>query len=330
MKILVVGGLKDGSKASADEERCARALGKAIVSAGHILVNGCYNTFDALAAESAGEAAIANPVFGDAHKAIHTYVSPVVEPSHKLGQLRNLNVSSWDPGQPDWDIPAPLRESDALVVVGGGPGTHRVTHLCRFVGRPILPITAFAGAAKEAFKTELERFDKVYKGRVSRDDYVILDSAMPDDFESLARSVVALTSRLVSGNKVFVIMSFRDESMDTYETIKRACETFGLGPNRTDKDPTTNRIYQRIVEGIQRAAFVVADVTFESLNVYYELGYAEALGKDIIVVAKKGTDLPFDTRDIPTHLFASYTGLEKDLRDRIEKLTGRQPVHKQP
>jgi len=326
MRMLVVGGLKDESKASAEEARCAKALGNAIVSAGHILVNGCYNTFDALVAEAAAAAAEASPLFGDPRKAIHTYVTPNVKASHKLGQLRNLNVSSWDPGQPDWGIPEPLRESDALIVVGGGPGTHRVTHLSRFVGRPILPITAFAGAAKEAFKTELERFDKVYKGRVSRDDYVILDSAMPDDFDSLARSVVALASRIVSGNKVFVVMTFRDESTDTYETIKRACEAFGLEPDRTDKDPTTNRIYQRIVGGIERAAFVIADVSLESLNVYYELGYAEALGKDMIVVAKKGTELPFDTRDIPTHLFTSYHGLEQDLRDRIEKLTGRKPV----
>jgi hypothetical protein len=53
------------------------------------------------------------------------------------------------------------------------------------------------------------------------------------------------------------------------------------------------------------------------------MGYAEALGKDMIVIAREGTDLPFDTKDIPTHFFSSYTGLEKDLRARIESLTGR-------
>ena len=71
--------------------------------------------------------------------AIHTYLSPGVTPAHRLGLVRNLNVNSWDPGQPEWGIPEPLRECEALIVMGGGPATHRVVHLTRLVGKPILP-----------------------------------------------------------------------------------------------------------------------------------------------------------------------------------------------
>ncbi len=322
MKILVAGGMEEGVKDTAAEERCAAALGRAVVSSGHILINGAYNSFDRIVAEAAYDAAKTSLVFANPQKAIHTYLTPGVEPAHRLGLVRNLNVRSWDPGQPDWGTPEPLQECDALVVVGGGPGTHRVTHLSRLAGKPILPITAFGGAAAEAFHTELDRFDKVYKGRVSRDEYTVLDTVAPNDDE-LAATVVALVSRLVSGDKVFVVMTFRDESEDTYAAIERACRAFEFQPDRTDKSATTNRIYQRIVEGIERAAFVVVDATFESLNVYYELGYAEALGKDIIVVAKAGTNLPFDTKDIPTHFFTNYKKLEESLKDRIERLTGR-------
>jgi hypothetical protein len=46
MKILVVGGLRDDFQDGGSEEVCARALGTAIVSSGHALVNGCYNAFD--------------------------------------------------------------------------------------------------------------------------------------------------------------------------------------------------------------------------------------------------------------------------------------------
>jgi nucleoside 2-deoxyribosyltransferase len=113
----------------------------------------------------------------------------------------------------------------------------------------------------------------------------------------------------VLGNEVFVVMSFRDESDDSYNTIARVCRGFGFEPNRTDRVPTTERIYSRIVQGIQRAAFVIADVTFSSVNVYYELGFAEALGKDVLVVAKEGTALPFDTNDIPTLFFKDQTRL---------------------
>ena len=60
-----------------------------------------------------------------------------------------------------------------------------------------------------------------------------------------------------------------------------------------------------------------------------EASDVEALGKDIIVVATEGTNLPFDTKDVPTHTFPNYTALEKDLRLRIEKLSGRQAAEAQ-
>lgn len=54
MKLLIVGGvLKEGG----DEERCARALGNAVTSKGHTLLNGCYNSFDRIVAEAAMETA---------------------------------------------------------------------------------------------------------------------------------------------------------------------------------------------------------------------------------------------------------------------------------
>jgi hypothetical protein len=56
-------------------------------------------------------------------------------------------------------------------------------------------------------------------------------------------------------------MAFREESEDAFTAIKELCKERGLKWCRTDQDPTTNRVYQRIVSGIQRTAFVIADVT---------------------------------------------------------------------
>jgi hypothetical protein len=323
MKVLVAGGLTPGFEKGNAEEVCARAIGRALASSGHVLLNGSYNDFDRIVAESSLEAARENPDFGDPKMAIHTYLSPGVTPAHRLGLVRNLNVNSWDPGQPEWGIPEPLRECEALIVMGGGPATHRVVHLTRLVGKPILPITAFGGAAKEAFRTEWAKFESFYGGRVQRDEYAILDMAVSDEFDELARRVIALLSNIVTGNKVFVVMSFRRESDDTYGTIDRVCKAYRFEADRTDKDAATDRIYGRIVEGIKRAAFVIADVTFESVNVYYELGFAEALGKDVIVIAKKDSKLPFDTNDIPTTFFDDQTRLEEALRSRIGRMTRR-------
>jgi nucleoside 2-deoxyribosyltransferase len=328
MKILVAGGLRPDFRAGGAEELCARALGRALASGGHTLVNGCYNAFDALVAEAAHAAALPRAGVGEAPLAIHSYVSPGITPSHRLGKLQSLNVNSWDPGQPEWGIPEPLRECEALVVMGGGPATHRVIHLTRLAGKPILPIATFGGAGHEAYRTECERFGSVYSGRLTKDEYSVLNTALealdaPDAFDRLATSIVSLATKIALGNTVFVVMSFNEDADDTFGTIERVCRLYGFEPERTDKSVTTERIYKRIVDGIQRAALVIADVTFESLNVYYELGFAEALGKDVIVVAKEGVKLPFDTSDIPTCFFKNQTRLEEVLRSRIGRLTGR-------
>ncbi len=323
MKILVAGGLTPDFEPGNSEEICARAIGRAITSNGHTLLSGSYNDFDRFVAEAAFEAAGECQAFGDPKMAIHSYLSPGADPAHRIGHVRNLNVKSWDPGQPDWGIPEPLRECDALVVVGGGPATHRVVHLTRFAGKPIVPITVFQGAASEAFRFEWDRFDEIYAGRVHRDEYSVVDSAVPGDFDALAHEVLSLVAKIVTGNEVFVIMSFGKESDDTYSTISRVCRTYRFESERTDNDPSAQRIYNRIVDGIHRAAFVIADVTIDSLNVYYELGFAEALEKHIVVVAKQGTDLPFDTSDISTIFYVDQTRLEEALSKRIESLSGR-------
>jgi hypothetical protein len=53
------------------------------------------------------------------------------------------------------------------------------------------------------------------------------------------------------------------------------------------------------------------------------LGFAKALGKDVIVTARKGTELPFDIGDIPTIFWEDQTdlkgGLEKCLAGLMSK-----------
>lgn len=61
-----------------------------------------------------------------------------------------------------------LKECDAVVLVGGGPGSLGGAHLASLANTPLLPVTAFGGAAEEVFAKELrdfgydcERMDKI-------------------------------------------------------------------------------------------------------------------------------------------------------------------------
>src|SRR5215472_8908980 len=57
------------------------------------------------------------------------------------------------------------------------------------------------------------------------------------------------------------------------------------------------RITETILAMIRQARFVVADLTHERPNVYFELGYARGLGKTVITLLRAGTIAHFDVRD---------------------------------
>ena len=48
----------------------------------------------------------------------------------------------------------------------------------------------------------------------------------------------------------------------------------------------------------------------------YEVGFARALGKDVVMTARKGTQLPFDLGDVPTIFWEDQI----DLRESLEKI----------
>ena len=138
---------------------------------------------------------------------------------------------------------------------------------------------------------------------------------LSSDIPSYAKEVVDLTVRLVTPRSVFSIMSFKREFRDVFATYREVCGRFQFDAERTDESMSLERIIPRVEAGIRRSAFVIADVSEPSPNVFYEVGFARALHKDVIMTARKGTQLPFDLGDAPTIFWEDQT----DLRESLEK-----------
>ena len=82
------------------------------------------------------------------------------------------------------------------------------------------------------------------------------------------------------------------------------------------------RITDRIIDMIKRAKFIVADLTYERPNVYFELGYARALGKTVLTTAKQDTEIHFDVKDWTYIPYEDENELESELSARLEKVLG--------
>jgi hypothetical protein len=193
-----------------------------------------------------------------------------------------------------------------------------------------VPVATFGLAAAEIFEDELSNFEKRYGTRLPLDDYQILNRLLPgfkpEAVESLAKDVVSVAERLITSKDVFVIMSFaeRGELKDAYNTFCRVCKAEELSAFKVDNHLDKNqRIVPNIINSIRRSAFIIADVSDPRPNVYYELGYAQALGKEVITTAKEGTQLPFDIFDVPTLFWDCQDTLERKLLEEIRRIKGR-------
>ena len=94
---------------------------------------------------------------------------------------------------------------------------------------------------------------------------------------------------------IFVLMPFRDEFKDVYDlAIKRAVEESGFTCLRADELFNANIIIEDIENSIRDSLLVVADLTTRNANVFYEVGYARALDKEVVLLTQASEDVPFD------------------------------------
>lgn len=110
---------------------------------------------------------------------------------------------------------------------------------------------------------------------------------------------------------------------DVLDAIKETCERCGLTAERVDEAQVNERITDRILESIQKAEYVIVDLTESRPNVFYEAGYAQGIGKLPIYIARQGTHLEFDLKDYPIIFFDSYRDLKSGLEARLRGLAER-------
>ncbi|MBB5858491.1 hypothetical protein [Xanthomonas arboricola] len=93
----------------------------------------------------------------------------------------------------------------------------------------------------------------------------------------------------------------------------------GLEPYRVDGDPAAEVLISSIEDGIKNAAICLADITTDNANVWYELGFALALGKPVVMIcADERQKFPFDIQHRSIIVYRTESTSDFDeLRSRI-------------
>jgi hypothetical protein len=116
-----------------------------------------------------------------------------------------------------------------------------------------------------------------------------------------------------------------------FEPVKRtvvmAASAAGFQAEVSIDLATPGTITDQIWQGIRRSDVVVADVTDSNPNVFYELGLAHALGKEVIVITQAGGPVPFDIRAsrFITYSPGELSRFEADLSNAFRAVTARYP-----
>lgn len=125
----------------------------------------------------------------------------------------------------------------------------------------------------------------------------------------------------------FVIQPFDKDKFDKRFTdiFEPAIIAANLQPYRVDQDPFVRVPIDHIEDGIRKARICFAEISTDNPNVWYELGYAFARDKDVVMVCseERQNKFPFDIQHkhiitYKTSSISDYESLGKNITDKLQ------------
>jgi ATP-dependent Lon protease, bacterial type len=189
----------------------------------------------------------------------------------------------------------------------------------------------------EGHKAEVEHNLKEHVSRAIKDKHrkLFLQEQLRIVLEELGQDAqIALYNPIFSGRGfkidqqlVFVLMPFAEKFRPVYtEIIKPVVEQLGLKCIRADDIYGPKAIIEDIWRLVNEASIIIADVTEKNPNVFYEIGLAHAVGKEVVILSQTIDDVPFDLRHLRCLIYmdsvAGFKKFESQLQQSLSAILG--------
>lgn len=120
------------------------------------------------------------------------------------------------------------------------------------------------------------------------------------------------------GRQVLVAMKFGDETKPLREAIRKGILNAGYEAIFIDEVQHNDFITPELLKYIRDSKFVVVDLTHQNNGAYFEEGYAMGLGKPVIQLCRKDTQLHFDIAQKNTIIWETEDEIPERLANRIK------------
>lgn len=180
---------------------------------------------------------------------------------------------------------AMVADVDVVVTISGKVHTEVVVEQALEIGVPVFPIPSAGGDSKDLLTRYEERIAKRFDtGAVQRcvDE---LQATYGRSVQAAADAVVALIQQAHVG-RCLVLMPFDDEHKARYDQFIGPAIERRMTAVRLDLLPSSSDIVKNFEAEMTRASAVIVDATKSNENVMYEIGYAQALGYDPLLVVR--------------------------------------------
>lgn len=135
-------------------------------------------------------------------------------------------------------------------------------------------------------------------------------------------------------DKCFIIQPFDKGVYDRRytDTFEPAIRAAGIEPYRVDRDHSVKIPIEQIEACIENAAICFAEISENNPNIWYELGFAVAKGKDVVLVCSENERpgiFPFDIQHRSIIIYKStsksdFENLEKQITEKVKALIQKQ------
>lgn len=119
---------------------------------------------------------------------------------------------------------------------------------------------------------------------------------------------------------VSAMMPFHPSFTPVYATLQQTAEAVGLRCRRADDIWENPAVIQDVVSLIDRSRVVICDCSTRNPNVFYEIGIAHALGREVILITQSAEDIPFDLRHLR---YVQYLNNGEGLAQLADRLQSR-------